>query len=364
MNNVRLLTAVALAISSTLAGAQQAASCEEYGHPCPTRTHYEFFASPVNLTTEGIALVPNAFGGWEARREPYSFRQPGPTVRNLALDDDAGVRNLAVPHATYLGSITTSSIDVASNGYIWIGTGGGSLTDFSPTVPEFVTQDARVAAFWSDLDPQGLTGTDGVLYEHVAVINTTFITWNRVPHFGGTTRHTFQVQFHGTGTIVCVYSTASNPANAVLVGVTLGTTYDNGDFDWSSKILPGHGDIGRPGHPMLFSCATPPIVGSTWNLTLANVPAGPLSAVINLGVAQQAVSLDFLGMHKCYWNTTIELSFPFVPASPTTAISTPIPGVAALVGSSAYLQAVVMAPGVNVLGVAMSNGIRATFGDF
>ena len=46
----------------------------------------------------------------------------------------------------------TSSIDICSNGFIWLVSGASQATQDLPSVTQLVQGPARLAVFWTDLD--------------------------------------------------------------------------------------------------------------------------------------------------------------------------------------------------------------------
>ena len=121
----------------------------------------------------------------------------------------------------------TTSIDIDTNG--WIGLVGGCFTSTEsfPSVEGFLTDNPRVAVFWSDLDPSSAEiggglfldrGTDSESVDYV------LITWQDVRGAdvvdGALTLNTFQVKLRQNGNIVLTYGRMESENG--LVGVSAG----------------------------------------------------------------------------------------------------------------------------------------------
>jgi len=93
-------------------------------------------------------------------------------------------------------------------------------------------------------------------------------------------------------------------------------------------------------------------------MELTNIPASSTLGFLSLGfyTMNPPRDLSSLGMPGCTQYIRPLSSDAFVPAGPTTTLSLMIPNKATLVGLAAYSQAAVLAPGVNLGGLIVSNG--------
>jgi hypothetical protein len=94
-------------------------------------------------STMAAALASDAL----AQCANYSLTPAG---TNLSMGDDT-VRTVALPFNFPFNGVNYSSITVASNGYIWLGS--GTVSDFTDTEAEFLSQAPRIAILWDDLAP-------------------------------------------------------------------------------------------------------------------------------------------------------------------------------------------------------------------
>lgn len=131
----------------------------------------------------------------------------------------------------------------------------------------------------------------------------------------------------------------------------------------SSAITYGVG-CGFPSVALSPDPLKPPISGQTAGATIANSPT-PIGAVM-IGLSNQSygpfslpVTLAGIGMPGCELLQSADImGFPVTPLSPTTmAFSAFLAPTPSLVGLHVYLQAYVLAPSANALGILVSNGI-------
>ena len=125
----------------------------------------------------------------------------------------------------------------------------------------------------------------------------------------------------------------------------------------------GGGCAGRAGVPRIGGVGSP-VLGSTFQVTLAGAPSGAAS-VFMIGLGPQSVRLDTLGAPGC----VIEL-LPFATESRRTgstgATSFPffLPNDPSIVGARVLGQWAVVDPPANALGITVSPGGVLTIGDF
>ncbi|HET8948767.1 MAG TPA: hypothetical protein VFQ07_17445, partial [Candidatus Polarisedimenticolia bacterium] len=142
----------------------------------------------------------------------------------LTLGDDASVQ-VSLPFAFPFDGASYTSVFVNSNGNLTFGIGS---TDFSESVPEFLSGPPRIAPLWDDLDPSS-GGTISV----TQTASTWKVEFSGVPEFFSPTGNTFSVTLTAAGEIDIAYgSTAGNDG---LVGVTPGGgAADPGETDLSA----------------------------------------------------------------------------------------------------------------------------------
>ena len=129
---------------------------------------------------------------------------------------------------------------------------------------------------------------------------------------------------------------------------------------------------GCPGSvPVTLTGIGAPIVGSSTLLQASSLPPNTSFAALALGFSRDRIGaftlpipLDYLGMPGCSLLQSMEVpALPLALSPPTATMSLTIPLDYSLLERSIYLQAQVVAPGVNALGVATSNGLRLVFGN-
>lgn len=155
---------------------------------------------------------------------------------NLGLTDDSVAQGQALGFTfTGPGNVQVTSIDVSSNGFVWLGSNtdpaccnGDPLT--------FVTDMARLAPLWMDLNP---SQSGNVYFNTFAATPTSLaravVTWDGVPEYGGSQTFSVQLQILADGSFVFTYDgQVSNLGHDVLVGCTEGVTATANTTDFSA----------------------------------------------------------------------------------------------------------------------------------
>lgn len=335
------------------AGGGTPATFSTYGAGCPVPpTFYELFSAGNDLSGRSFLLSPNGSGGWNVSVCASNCFEAG-YAAGLNLGDDQLATGLALGFSVSLPGVgTTNAIDVDSNG--WIGlVSGGWVSDYTESSAEFLGQGARLAVFWDDLDPASAGDVYFDTFPGKAVV-----TWAGVPEYGTSNLNTFQAQIFSNGNILLSYTTVT-PLDG-LTGYSSGAVAnDPGSSDLSARVPFATSGGGTP--LSIFASAAPRL-GTTIQLGVNNVPAGVIGAAMNIGVIEQAVSLDAIGAPGCVLRTSIESWFPMSATTPTSSVSITIPNVPALTGAILNAQGVVLVPGVNTLGALLSNGGKLRLG--
>ncbi len=113
--------------------------------------------------------------------------------------------------------------------------------------------------------------------------------------------------------------------------------------------------------PMTLSTSALPILGSTMDLSIQNVPAGTTATYLLVGVSNPGLNLGVIGMTGCSLLTDGLLA---TLTGNNGQIQYQVSPKCKYVGVSLYLQAVTLSPGTNPLGIASSNGLRLVPGLF
>jgi V8-like Glu-specific endopeptidase len=326
------------------------ASFSTYGLGCPSPiTFYELFGGgQSDLGGRSFRMTPAAGGGWSVADCTSNCFDPN-FSNNLNLSDDQLATNLGLGFSFPLpGTGATTRIDVDSNGWIGLVAGQFTRSDFSESVSEFLTEGARLALLWDDLNP---SNGGGVYFDTFP--GKAMVTWAGVPQFGANDAHTFQAQFLANGEIVISYA-AANASIDALVGFTVGGgVSDPGPIDLTASVP---FSTGSGGQPVGLGAGSNPVLGTTVALRLSNLPASAVAAFLNLGLAPVSVDLSTIGMDGCSLLVGVIEGLPMTVGAGTATVSLGIPNSAGLLGVHVFAQGVVLAPGVNALGALTSNG--------
>lgn len=157
------------------------------------------------------------------------------TGTNLTLGDDAVAQGLALGFTFPGPAGPVTSIDVASNGFLWLGSSTNSRC-CTGNAAQFVTDGPSIAACWMDLNP---SAGGSVTFQTFPGSGTTparaVITWDAVPEFGATNVITAQVQLLASGEIVIFQDPGNaNPFHDMLMGVTQGNGATPNPLDFSA----------------------------------------------------------------------------------------------------------------------------------
>jgi len=192
---------------------------------------------------------------------------------DLGLGDDESSELIPLGFPLGAFGVCADSISVQSNGCIWLGAQGSG--DFSESIGEFESEQARLAPYWNDLSPL-TAGGGGTIHADVVSGLSVTVTYDQVFIWGSTVPLTFQVEI--TPALMHVrYDPASAFASSAIVGLHNGVA----QAGTPSTDLNGGGTISVSGNPALtLSCDSLPLAGGTFLVTLSGVPAGGLGAVL------------------------------------------------------------------------------------
>lgn len=317
----------------------------------------EWAAGAFDLSNQGWRASSNANGGANVVASPLAF--VAPTGTGLGLTDDSLSGPLSLGFTWSLAGVTTSKINVCSNGFIHL-QGNATATDFSPSALRLLLAGPRLAALWCDLDPDGATNVANVFFE--TATGEARVTWLNVPHFNGLGASTVQVVFRdgATDTVDVIFRSAGHPAAPQISGFSPGANNrDPGSKDLSTAIpFSTRNDVAP-----LQQSADLPVIGTTANLRVSNIAPGSLSGVQMLGVGQAPIDLTVIGMPTCFLYLTPQVSLPFATTSSTAVTLLPIPNDVNLLASQITLQALTATPGANTQGLLTSNSTLITIGN-
>lgn len=323
---------------------------------------YQLFPTGTfDLSGSSFTMIPTG-ASYLVLGNIATFVPPSAGATALQLTDDSQVTvPLSLPFS-YIGG-TTSSLVVCSNGFVSVATGNG--TAFNPNAASFLNAPQTGWWTWHDMNPGA--GGGQVKFEQVG--STAIVTWDGVRNFGGSSTaddSTFQMQFDlASGFVSLVYQSMPTTGNPFLVGYSPGgSSLDPGSIDLSNAIL-GAMETAVDQLPLAVTATTRPVLGTSWNLTVANLPAAataPIGVDI-FGFADPGLpDLSGIGMPGCGLRSTLDVLLGWANTGSHT-YSLPIPALPTLVGLHVFTTSAMLQPGVNAFGAITGNGIDGMLGD-
>ncbi|MGE0145021.1 MAG: hypothetical protein AB7T19_17190 [Planctomycetota bacterium] len=334
------------------------AGSTRFGRGCPQSTvaYEEFDFATFDLANTAYLFTPTGAGYSVTTCTTNCFDPNFQNNLNLADDATSGPLNLGFNFNFPGGS--SSAIDVSSNGFLWIDATqsfGDRCCDGDAAT--FLADPPSICPLWMDLDP---SSGGGVYFD--ALPGRAMVTWSNVPEFGGGSTVDAQVQLFADGRVLIAFGAALNVNHIALTGIsTVSGAADPGEIDFSQAV-PFR--FGGGGNPITLDAVfgSRPVLGTTFSMETLHLPAGTLLGVLGVGFQQLAVDLSLLGLEGCSLYQSGEATLPLALSLPSATVNLAIPNLATLVGASVYGQSIVVAPGVNVGGIATSNGLRITLG--
>jgi hypothetical protein len=329
---------------------------------------YENFATAAgfDLGNSGLSLLRTP-SGYTAVPLLTTYVAPSGTAQVLALTDDSEATVTLSQAMPFSSSSSTNALTVCSNGFISSGTGNG--VGFTPAATTFLNGPrAWWSVRWHDYNP-AIAGSGQVKFEQIG--NIAYVTWDGVWDFGGASAasaNTFQAQFDVTsGTVHFVYQSLSGLGNGCLVGYSdPGNSADPGSIDISALLPATFPAAVFAVTPLSLAATSRPIIGTSWNLTVGNVPGSAALGVDIFGLSDPNIAdLGFLGMPTCGLRASLDLLNAWLPSGNTHAYSFVVPNNPAILNVHLYTtSAVFQNPPVNSFGAITSNGIDGRIGDF
>jgi hypothetical protein len=249
----------------------------------------------------------------------------------------------------------TLGLSVGSNG--WVAVGGGNNNAFSPTTATMLNNPSAAVYFWTDLEPN-TSGT--VTYEEDVATGQTRTTFDGVNGWNTPDPVFIQCDYNvTTGDWAIRFGTVgfANPEDWIVGYSLAGPSLDPGATDISAAavILTEAADLA----PLTLSASTRPIIGTSWDQVISNIPAGGLALHI-LGLTDPNIAdLSVIGMPGCGLRANLDL----INVLPGSTFSAAIPNQPTLIGMDIYANGAALTVGVNAFGAISSNGIQGTIGD-
>ena len=153
-------------------------------------------------------------------------------------------------------------------------------------------------------------------------------------------------------------------------GVTANNALRDDTWEYGAQFQPfGMGCLGSAGVPAL-SGGTPAKLGTTCTVDLTNLPAGSPFAFMAVGLSRTQwtfgslpMLLTTLGMPNCRTYTSADLLTVVTATNGSATWSLFVPPAPSLVGQAFYLQGVSWDPGINALGLTVSNAATLVIGN-
>jgi hypothetical protein len=347
------------------AGQPIVAQSTPFGMGCPSDgsgAAYELFAgSACDLSNQSLLFsyagadlyiqLPGS-GLDTSYSTPDQITQGDDTQVNVPLQSMGGF--------PFRGSLLTS-VDVCSNGYIWMSP--NSANDYSPSVGELLSQEARLAPLWADWNfNQGGTGLGGSFY-WTTTPSFCMATWENVAAYGQTgSQNTFQVKLHANGDIEFHYGNVQNHGSAI-TGLCGGPgSSDGGNTDLSAALGQLVNLFPHLVLPVRHTTVTMPRLGAPYSVEVVDMPSATAFCVLAMGLSQRSLDLSFMGAPGCTQWAADDATMLALTSGSTTSFQLPIPASFAFAGLDLFTQGAVFAPGINAAGIATSNGLHGTVG--
>lgn len=331
------------------------------GCPNPPVVYELFTSGTCDLSNQSMLFQPNGAGGWVVI--PGSNTWFSGFTNNLNLTDDSVAQGLALPFAFNHPAGTVTSIDVSSNGFLWLASNTNSAC-CTGNVAGFLADLPRIAPLWMDLNPS----SGGAVYADADPSGQAYyVTWSAVPEFGNAaTIVTMQVALFANGGFELRYQTVGNGSHDALTGYTTGNgAVDPGNRDLTAAIPFSTGTGGIPLGLNTTVSGDRPILGTTFNQDIVNVPASSPLAFLFLGFTSYGptgIDLTAVGMPGCFQWNSLSSTLVYLASGPTVTAAITVPNNPSLGGLFLHNQAAALAPGLNALGVIASNGATLRLG--
>jgi hypothetical protein len=353
-------------VTTSSGGGGTLATNQPLGQGCIRQftSFYENFATAASFDLGGQAMTMIPTGSeYTMLGGLGTFVPPSPAALALTLGDDTETSvTLSTPFAYPGGS--TSQLTVCSNGFVSVATGNG--TGFAPDTGTLCNSPQTAYWCWHDYNPASV-GSGQVKFEEVGSIAC--ITWDGVHSYGQTAPETFQMQFDlVSGSVTIIWQAISGLGGPHAVGYSPGgASADPGSLDISASLATSFSTQAQDILPLTLTSSSRPILGTTWSMSVSNIPANGLIGLDLLGLQDPGLNdLAFLGAPGCGLRSSADLSFFwFAAGSSTHAFAVPIPNDPSFVGIDVFAStALLTSPPSNAFGGITANGIKGSVGDF
>jgi len=355
--------------------ASTAAYSTTFGAGCydQPQTFYEEFPAPpaaFDLMNSSLQMVPTGASYVVVRGNSPFYVPAVPTPPLMSVnggwlgDDDVTIARplgFVFPYPT--GS--TPDIVVCSNGNVFlqpalIGSQVGRFEDYG--VHGFLTGPEQLAACWTDLNPDDITGVGDVFLDLDPSGQAAYVTFMNVAEWNvPNSSISFQIALSASGMVEYRYGNFNIVSNPALVGWTPGWgTHDPGNRDLSAtaQFFTGDGTV-----PPALAMGARPVLGTTTSFDIDDMLANAGGFMfLGLTAVRPGVSLAGAGMPDCLVHMNPG-TFGFFAATGTSAsVPLAIPNNLNLLGLQCMGQSLALSPGSNAAGMTVSNGLCIRLG--
>jgi hypothetical protein len=320
---------------------------------------FDLANTSLRLTLAGDTYAASASNS--AIVPPVSAPLTNAGGNNLGDDDRTGVKPLGFAFPYPGGS--TSSIVITSNGNVFLqpassGAQNGTYEIFG--VPGFLKGQPQLCALWADFDPSG-PGDVHLDIDPSGAVPVARITWLGLPEsYRPGTSNTVQMEIAGDGSVEFRYGAIDFVRQPGITGFNAAFfAHDPGPRDLSATLpfVAGDGVV-----PPVMGMDARPVVGTTPNMTLRDLPADTAGAV-NFGIPIHGIDLFFAGMPGCIARVVPLARSSFASVGTTASVPLRIPNSRLLLGIGLTAQAIMASPGSNAAGMTVSNPVCVRVGN-
>jgi len=338
-----------------------------YGNGCGAVNNYASYYEQFPAATFDLGGAPgaenviqhlNSGAGYVALPGTPAFFTP--VAPDLGLGDDtvSGALPLGFSMTFPGGGPTITDVWVASNGYIWLQ--ASTVSDYTESVSELLSQGPRIALLWQDLRPASGGGTGTIHFDSDPANGVAYVTFMGVEQYNNASALvTVQCALFSNGNYELRYGAESMSTlgtDTPIVGYTPGNgALDPGSIDISTTVP----IFTLPDQVIADMSLTSgrPIEGTSMNVNIDNMPAGSIFGVVGLSGGQVFPGIQPIpGLGSCVQLIATIDPIYFLPTGTSHTLSLAIP-TGTFTGSVVYAQAIALAPGFNAASVASSNGL-------
>jgi hypothetical protein len=330
------------------------------GTPCGTctATFYQQFPTLNGFDLAGRSMTMTlGSSGYTVGEPAASYAPVAGTNLALALNTQTTV---TLPFTLPYPGGSTTQLVVHSSGYV--SPGAPNASQLAPSVTSFLQGQPRWAGLWSLFNPQAASANN-VWFE--ANATRAVLSWNNVSLLAGTVPSSFQMQFYPNGTVQVLWQNVASSTFSALTGWTTGGNFsDPGNRDLSAQLAGTFTTCTSPFDGLVLDTNAQPVVGTTFQWTVARVPSSTGWGAIMRSPTQALPPIDLssAGMAGCFAHLVDAMPAYFLSPSTSASVQEALPNNPALMGASWIGQAVTFNPGRTQLGLVASNAIVLTLG--